>query len=87
MVKKFMHILFLSCLKATELVEKRFHFELTAKEKIQLRMHVMMCDACTNFEKQSQFIEKGIEEHHKKLHPKTDIDALKKRISISLGQH
>jgi hypothetical protein len=59
-MKKIMHKLFLSCLKATELVEKKMHFGLTTRERLQLKMHKMMCDACTSYEKQSIFLEKGI---------------------------
>ena len=33
-----MHILFLSCLKATELMEKKLHFEVSFKEKLQLKV-------------------------------------------------
>ena len=59
-MKKIMHILFLSCLKATELIEKKLNFKLSAKEKLQLRVHKMMCDACTNYEKQNLLIEKAL---------------------------
>lgn len=59
-MKRLMHILFLSCLKATELIEKRFHFKLTFREKFQLKFHKMMCSACSNYEKQSNIIEKTI---------------------------
>ena len=81
-MKKIMHFLFLSCLKATELIEKKFNFKLSLKEKIQLKMHKMMCDACTNFEKQSEFLEKGIEIQHKKIHTEMDIEQLKKQILL-----
>lgn len=83
-MKKIMHILFLSCLKATELIEKKFHFELSAKEKLQLRLHTMMCDACKKYEKQSILIEKSISNIDKKGAPSIDIDALKDRISKKL---
>ena len=85
-MKKIMHFLFLSCLKATELIEKKFNFKLSLKEKIQLKMHKMMCNACTNFEKQSQFLEKGIENQHKKLHSDIDIEQLKNRIELNLKE-
>ncbi len=62
-MKKIMHYLFLSCLKATELIEKKISFKLSFKEKIQLKLHKMMCDACTNYEKQNLLIEKGIEKN------------------------
>ena len=55
-----MHILFLSCLKATELIEKKIHFKLSVVEKLQLKVHKSMCDACRNYEKQNYFIEKAI---------------------------
>jgi len=67
-MKKLMHILFLSCIKATELIEKNFHFNLSRKEKMQLKVHTMMCDACKRYEGQSAFLEKAISASlHKKL--------------------
>ena len=59
-MKKIMQFLFLSCLKATELIEKNLHFKLSFKEKLQMKVHKMMCDACTHYEKQTVFLEKGI---------------------------
>lgn len=79
-MKKIMHILFLSCLKATELIEKKFHFKLSAKEKLQLKLHKTMCKACTNYEKQSKLIEKGISSLEKTRNPSIDIESLKNRI-------
>lgn len=81
-----MHILLLSCIKATELIEKRFYFKLSVKEKLQLKLHKMMCDACTNYEKQSIIIEKGIELQQKNQHSEIDIDRLKKQITINLNK-
>jgi len=65
-MKKIMHILFLSCLKATELIEKKLHFKLSTTEKLQLKVHKMMCDACTNYEEQNILIEKAIANQEKK---------------------
>jgi len=79
-----MHILFLSCLKATELIEKKFHVKLSFKERLQLSLHTMMCDACSMYEKQSAIIEKGMESHHKHLHEECDIEQLKNQISSNL---
>lgn len=75
-----MHVLFLSCLKATELIEKRFHFKLSLTERIQLKMHKMMCDACTKYEKQSTLIEKSIASNYKR-NATLDIENLKSKIS------
>jgi len=59
-MQKLFKILFLSCLKASELVEKKMHFKLSFTEKMQLKLHKSMCGACRVYEKQSNFIEKGI---------------------------
>ncbi len=47
----------LSCRKATELIEKEQLVGLSFGERMQLKTHKMMCDACRNYEKQSEFIE------------------------------
>lgn len=50
-------MLMLSCKKATSLIEKRSLIGLSFKEKVQLKMHKSMCDACSNYEKQSSTID------------------------------
>ena len=77
--------MFLSCLKASELIEKKIHFGLSAKEKIQLKFHKMMCDACTHYEKQSILLEKGISVCQKTEHSHKDTKQLKKQISDKLA--
>ncbi len=79
-----MHALFLSCLKATELIEKKLHVKLSYKEKLQLYLHKMMCDACSAYEKQSVFLEKGLELKRKHQHEECDIEKLKEQIYSSL---
>ncbi len=83
-MKKLMHILFLSCLKATELIEKKINFKLNKKEKIQLKAHKMMCSACTNYEKQSKLIEKGLEKSNDPDFSKEDLILLKEEIHQKL---
>jgi len=83
-MKKLSHILFLSCLKATELVEKKLHFQLSARERLQLKMHKMMCTACTLYEKQSTLLEKGISLSPKEDASPEDIRKLKLIISEKL---
>jgi hypothetical protein len=85
-MKKIMHKLFLSCLKATELIEKKMHFGLTARERVQLKMHKMMCDACTSYEKQSIFLEKGISLSQKKDFSPEDLQHLKLAIHEKLSE-
>ncbi|RLD34795.1 MAG: hypothetical protein DRI73_03440 [Bacteroidetes bacterium] len=79
-MKKLMHILFLSCLKATELIEKKLHFKLSITEKLQLRMHKSMCDACTMYEKQSIVLEKGLSSLKEDNPDKKELEQLKKII-------
>jgi len=74
MMKKIMHILFLSCLKATELLEKKLYFKLSLKEKLKLRMHKSMCEACSNYQKQSILIEKAIAKQENLENQKLEID-------------
>jgi hypothetical protein len=52
-MKKIMHLLMLSCKKATELIEKKSLVGLSFRENFQLRIHKSMCDACSAYEKQS----------------------------------
>ena len=81
--------MFLSCLKATELIEKRLHFSLSFKEKLQLKVHKMMCDACTNYDKQSSLIEKGVEKlgSNKESEIDLDMEAYEKSILEKLKGH
>ncbi len=83
-MKKIMHILMLSCLKASEMIEKKLHFKLSFREKIQLKLHKMMCSACTNYEKHSIFIEKSISKLQKEKSTPQDTEKLKERITLKL---
>jgi len=85
-MKKLMNLLFLSCLKATELIEKKLHSGLTFREKFQLKMHKMMCDACSQYEKQSILMEKGIEAQGKKIYYEMDVSELKRAIKEKLDR-
>lgn len=53
----------LSCRKATELMEKELHFKLSFIEKIQLRMHTSMCDACNAYQKNNVILEQTLKNH------------------------
>ena len=85
-MKKIINFLFLSCQKATILVEKKFHFKLSMKEKIQLKAHLMMCDACTKFSIQSHVIEKGLQDEAALKVPPVDLNGLKSKISNRLDR-
>lgn len=77
-------IILLSCLKATELLEKKFHFKLSFKERLQLKLHLAMCDICMNYQKQSKLIEKGIAVLHESKVNETDTQELKSKICEQL---
>jgi len=83
-MKKVMHILFLSCRKATEIIEKKLRFKLSMIEKMQLKMHKTMCNACTRYEKQSELIEKGIAKSKEKDFSQAELEQLKKMINQKL---
>lgn len=87
MKHKIMHFLFLSCLKATELIEKKFNLKLSFKEKIQLELHKMMCDACRTYEKQSRILEESFKTlHHSPISPEISEELLKKQIHSRLKE-
>ncbi len=58
-----MNMLMLSCKKATGLIDKKSVVGLSLLEKIQLRVHTSMCDACTAYQKQSKLIDRIIHQH------------------------
>lgn len=62
---KMMTRLMLSCKKATGLIDKRLVISLSFREKIQLRLHKSICDACTTYDKQSKKIDELL---HRYIH-------------------
>jgi len=86
LMKKLMQLLFLSCLKATEFIEKKLNHKLSFKEKIQLKVHKSMCQACSNYEKQSKLIDKVLSETKIENINKEDIVNLKKSIVEKISE-
>jgi len=70
--------MFLSCLKATGLIEKKLLFRLTFAEKIRLTIHKMMCDACSLYEKQTSILDKALTGHPDKDELSVDLSNFKK---------
>lgn len=60
MKNKLMIKMMLSCEKATELIEKKHHKNLSFNEQFQLKLHTSMCNACKSYEKQSKVIESAL---------------------------
>ena len=61
-------IIWLSCKKATFLMSKKEEGRLTLKEKIQLRLHLTICDFCTRFQKQVKFFTGNAVHTHEHIH-------------------
>lgn len=60
-MRQIMNYLFLPCIKATELIEKRELVTLTFAEKIQLNFHLSMCKACRAYQWQSRQLKRALE--------------------------
>jgi len=79
-----MHYMFLSCLKATELIDKKSYVPLSCVQNIQLKAHKSMCKACRNYEKQSSLLDKTLNATLNKEDLTVDIDALKAQIQENI---
>ncbi len=49
----------LNCKQNTELLSQAQDRPTTLKERLQMRMHLIVCKGCRNFEKQLAFIRKA----------------------------
>lgn len=59
-----MNFFMLSCKRVTLLIEKRrIAGQLSLKQRVQLKMHTSLCDACKGYSSQSEIIEKGLQKH------------------------
>lgn len=56
-MKKLMNLIVLSCQKATFLIEKSHDKPLSFFDKLQLNIHLKICDKCAGYQKQSFLIE------------------------------
>ncbi|WP_164977419.1 hypothetical protein [Ancylomarina salipaludis] len=84
MITKIKHLFFLSCLKASELIERDIHFKLKHKEKLQLKIHKLLCNKCKQYHKHSLLIEQCIHNLKNKEAMTVDFKKLEKRIIIKM---
>lgn len=63
-MEKILHILFFSCKKATLLIEMSQKQKLSLIESLRLKMHLKMCEKCTQYKKQSFLIENVLKSNH-----------------------
>ncbi|WP_288073253.1 hypothetical protein [Hydrotalea sp.] len=85
MKRKVMRSLMISCLKATELIEKKSLMPLSWIEKIKLKVHLSLCDLCVHYEHQSKVIDDWMKTEKTDINiPVSDTNALQQRILKSL---
>ncbi len=53
-----MNSFFISCQKASELIDTKEYAMLPLWQQYQLRIHVSICKTCSRYKQQSEFIEK-----------------------------
>jgi predicted anti-sigma-YlaC factor YlaD len=78
-----------NCKEATKLSLKREEQRLSVKERMQLRIHLLFCDACKNFVKQSALINtafKSFKERIKQVPPEELPAAAKERMQARLNE-
>jgi len=75
-MKNLMQFILLSCLRATELIEKQFIGKLSWIQKLQLRLHTSACQICSHYEEQSSIIHHTLLKHIKSSN-QTDENGLK----------
>jgi len=51
-----------TCKEVHQLVSERMDRELNMVEKLRLRLHMMICDACNNFNGQMKIIRRAMHE-------------------------
>lgn len=81
-----MNKLFLTCKKATELIERKHLDKISCKNGLQLNFHLIICKACSAYSKHSLLIHKALERHFRKEVEQLEMnnDELKKRIISKL---
>jgi len=84
MITKIKHLFFLSCLKASELIEREMHLKLNIKEKLQLKTHKLVCNKCKQYSKQSLLIEQCIRDLKSKKALSLDFKKLEQQIIIKM---
>lgn len=57
----------LNCKENSELLSQALDRPVTLRERLAMRLHLMMCRGCRNFEKQLAFIRRAAREMHDRL--------------------
>ncbi|MCF8276477.1 MAG: zf-HC2 domain-containing protein [Flavobacteriales bacterium] len=59
---KIMNVMMLSCRKATELMEKKLDKKLSTTETFQLKLHISMCKACSDYQSHTTMIDAAMKD-------------------------
>jgi hypothetical protein len=59
----------LSCKEVSHLVSQGLDRRLGLWERVRLRVHLAICEGCTNFSKQMQFLRKAVSELAERSNP------------------
>ncbi len=62
----------LTCKEVTRLASEKLDRPLSLRERIEFRMHLMMCVACSRFDTQMQFMRKAMSRYAHGDTPKGD---------------
>ncbi len=62
-MRKLMNTLMLSCMKASELIDKQSAIKLSIKERAMLHLHTTMCDGCKVYQRQSKLLDDILYNH------------------------
>jgi hypothetical protein len=49
----------MNCHQATQLMSQELDRQLNRRERLRLRLHVMMCTGCSNFRRQMAFLRRA----------------------------
>lgn len=61
-----------NCREITKLVSKGLDTPLGIGERLSIKLHVMMCSRCRNFQSQTQFIRKAAHRYTEQLQDRLD---------------
>ncbi|NNM70458.1 MAG: zf-HC2 domain-containing protein [Gallionella sp.] len=57
----------LNCKQSSELLSQALDRPITFRERLAIRLHLLICDGCRNFDKQLTFIRKAARELPRKF--------------------
>lgn len=79
-MKRVMNFIMLSCKRATELIEKKKHCNLSILKSLQLKMHLSMCKYCSNYFKQTSLLDSLMYKADRRSPEVADTTLLEERI-------